>query len=87
MASQTIKVDQTVDNLSEVGKTVVVQACTQVASLQGQRAALECAAGALSAAVGVILVTMGEEAARRIVASAVDVGVQYMADEARRGAH
>lgn len=66
---------------------MVVQACEQVARHQGHRGGLECAGGALSAAVGYILVTMGEGAARRIVASAVEAGVQYMADEARRGAH
>lgn len=82
-----LQLDTTVGDASSVGKTIVLEACTQVAASHGQRASLEVAAGALSAALGIIMVTMGEAAARGIVEGALRAGVESLANGARQRAH
>lgn len=76
-----------VGDANQVGKTVVVETIEQVMRAGGPLAGAECAAGALAAAVGALVVALDEAAARRVVASAVEVAVQYLADEARKAAH
>jgi len=71
-----IKVNQTVDNAAEVGKTVVLEACRQVRESTGEREALEVAAGALSASVATIIMMLGEETARTVLDTALATGIE-----------
>lgn len=86
-AAATIRVSQTVDDCAAVGEVVVLEACNQVREAHGERAALEVAGGALSAAVATILLTLGESTASNVVATAIEAGVQAITDQARKAAH